>query len=344
MSLKRILTVCLILAVLLVAAAFAGRAYIQQWGETPINLTQEEVIDVPSGFNFHRLSRQLASQGLIENALLLRAYLRINKLGNLVQAGEYSIPIGTTPKQLILKIQSGDVIEYAVTLVNGQTFDQFVEVLQADSRLVKRFHELKTDGLLRLLESEFDHPEGLFYPDTYHFKKGDADVDILSRAYHRMSTMLESAWANQAEDLPYKSAYEALIMASIVEKETAVGSERSLIAGVFVNRLRKKMRLQTDPTVIYGLGADYQGNITRAHLKAYTPYNTYRIKGLPPTPIANPALPAIEAALHPAETKALYFVAKGDGSHQFSENLDQHQKAVRQFQWRRRSDYRSTPE
>ncbi|MGC1510676.1 endolytic transglycosylase MltG [Ketobacter nezhaii] len=343
MSLKRISKSILVLLILAVLAVIGGKACLNHWGEAPLKLDQDRVIVVPSGFNFHRLSRQWQAEGLIEHALLLRAYLRINNLGNLVQAGEYHIASGTTPRQLINKIQSGDVIQYAVTLIDGHTFNQFVETLQGDPRLAKEFQQLGTQALLEQLNSPYSHPEGLFYPDTYHFKAGDSDLDILRRAYQRMNTLLETSWAGKADALPYNSPYEALTMASIVERETAVSSERSLIAGVFVNRLRKNMRLQTDPTVIYGLGAEYQGNITRAHLKAYTPYNTYRIKGLPPTPIANPALPAIEAALHPATTKALYFVAKGDGSHQFSTTLEEHQKAVRQFQWQRRSDYRSSP-
>ena len=317
--------------------------WLNQWAQTPMVLQQDQVLEVPTGSSLYRLSIELEQLGLIEQGRYLRWYIKLNKLGHFIQAGEYEVPMGTTPAQLVAKIQKGDVVSYSVTLINGHTFKEFLSALQSDPVLVKRLPDMSTEQILQALGEVRPHPEGLFYPDTYHFHRGDSDFDILERAHDRMSELLEQAWEKREEGLPYKDAYEALIMASIVEKETGIGEERALIAGVFVNRLNKKMRLQTDPTVIYGLGDQYQGNITKAHLKAYTPYNTYRINGLPPTPIANPALPAIEAALHPATTKALYFVAKGDGSHHFSETLQEHEKAVRQYQWKRRSDYRSSP-
>lgn len=327
-----------------VAASLYGVYFLNQWALKPLSLQQDRVVNVPVGSSLYRLSLELEAEGVIEQARWLRWYTRVNKLGHLIQAGEYQLVVGTTPQQLIDMIQSGDVIKYSVTLINGQTYREFVQTLQQDPVLIKKLGDQTTEQVLSALGSEFTHPEGLFYPDTYYYHRGDSDVDVLLRAYQRMQTLLQSAWESRDDNLPYQTPYEALIMASIVEKETAVGEERSLIAGVFVNRLNKKMRLQTDPTVIYGLGDQYQGNITRSHLNTFTPYNTYRINGLPPTPIANPALPAIEAALHPATTKALYFVAKGDGSHQFSTSLQEHQKAVRQYQWKRRSDYRSSPQ
>ncbi|RLU03463.1 MAG: endolytic transglycosylase MltG [Ketobacter sp.] len=337
-----------LVAVFMVGAAGVGAVvfavtWLNQWGESPMSLQQDQVLEVPTGSSLYRLSIELEQLGLIEQGRYLRWYIKLNKLGHFIQAGEYDVPVGTTPQQLIAKIQRGDVIKYSVTLINGHTFEEFRLALQADPVLVQRLPDMTTEQILQALGEERKHPEGLFYPDTYHFHRGDSDLDILQRAYDRMASLLAEAWERREEGLPYKDAYDALIMASIVEKETAVGEERALIAGVFVNRLNKKMRLQTDPTVIYGLGDQYRGNITRTHLKTYTPYNTYRINGLPPTPIANPALPAIEAALHPATTKALYFVAKGDGSHHFSETLQEHEKAVRQYQWKRRSDYRSSP-
>ena len=307
-------------------------------------LQEGRVLEIPQGSSLYRLSIELEQLGLIEQGRYLRWFIKLNKMGHFIQAGEYDVPVGTTPQQLIDKIQRGDVIQYSVTLINGHTFREFLASLASDTNLVKRLDGMSTAQILEAVGEQRQHPEGLFYPDTYYFHRGDSDLDILKRAHERMATLLAQAWDERGEGLPYQSAYEALIMASIVEKETAIGEERALIAGVFVNRLNKKMRLQTDPTVIYGLGDQYQGNITRAHLKTYTPYNTYRINGLPPTPIANPALPAIEAALHPKATKALYFVAKGDGSHHFSETLKEHEQAVRQYQWKRRTDYRSTPQ
>lgn len=337
-----------VLLLLVLGAVFAGVAlfavsWLNHWAQSPLLLQQDRVLNVPQGSSLYKLSIELEQSGLIEHGRYLRWYIKLNDLGHLIQAGEYHVPLGTTPAQLIEKIQNGAVIKYSVTLINGHTFQQFQRALAADPVLVQRLPGMSTEQILQALGEEHKHPEGLFYPDTYHFQRGDSDLQVLQRAHQRMQKLLQQAWAQREEGLPYGNAYEALIMASIVEKETAVGEERSLIAGVFVNRLNKRMRLQTDPTVIYGLGDQYQGNITRAHLKAYTPYNTYRINGLPPTPIANPALPAIEAALHPAATKALYFVAKGDGSHHFSETLQEHQRAVRQYQWKRRADYRSSP-
>lgn len=341
--LKKILVAVIVLAALGFGVVLSAVAWLNQWAQSPMVLQQDQVLEVPTGSSLYRLSIELQQLGMIEQGRYLRWYIKLNKLGHFIQAGEYNVPVGTTPAQLIAKIQRGDVVSYSVTLINGHTFKEFLLALQADPVLVKRLPDMNTEQILQALGEERAHPEGLFYPDTYHFHRGDSDLDILERAHNRMSELLAQAWESREEGLPYLDAYDALIMASIVEKETGIGEERALIAGVFVNRLNKKMRLQTDPTVIYGLGDQYQGNITKAHLKAYTPYNTYRINGLPPTPIANPALPAIEAALHPATTKALYFVAKGDGSHHFSETLQEHEKAVRQYQWKRRSDYRSSP-
>ncbi len=187
------------------------------------------------------------------------------------------------------------------------------------------------------------HPEGWFFPDTYMFSGSETDLDILKRAYSRMVRVLDEEWENREQGLPYNSPYEALIMASIVERETGVAHERQEVAGVFVRRLHKGMRLQTDPTVIYGMGDDYDGRIRTRDLRAYTPYNTYRIDGLPPTPIALPGRDSVHAALHPADGDALFFVARGDGSHKFSRTLAEHQKAVREFQLNRREDYRSFP-
>lgn len=340
---KQLAKLFLLVLVVGIGLAWAGLRYLEEWGQSPLDFNQDQVLEVASGSSFHRLAAQLEDQGLIEKAWMFRLYMRVHDKSPLLQAGEYQLNVGTNVNQLIELVQSGEVIEYSVTLVNGHTFKQFLASLAAHPKLIQTLQQQSPEQIMVRLQSAHQHPEGLFYPDTYHFHKGESDFDILARAYSRMQQLLNDAWQNKADGLPYESPYEALIMASIVEKETAVPSERGTIAGVFVNRLRKNMRLQTDPTVIYGLGDSYGGNITRAHLRDYTPYNTYRINGLPPTPIANPALPAIEASLHPEPTSALYFVAKGDGSHQFSQTLAQHQKAVRQYQLKRRTDYRSTP-
>ena len=340
---KTLVKALLLMLVVVLGLSWAGMQYLKRWAHSPLALQQDRILEVPSGSSFYRLSTQLEQQSMISDARMLRWYLRLNDKSPLLQAGEYRLAVGTTVEQLIDLVQSGAVIQYSVTLINGHTFKGFLASLSAQTKLVQTLQGQTAQQILAQLNSPYKHPEGLFYPDTYYFHKGASDFDILRRAYERMQLLLSEAWQQRQEGLPYESSYEALIMASIVEKETAVASERSKIAGVFVNRLRKKMRLQTDPTVIYGLGDSYQGNITRAHLRAHTAYNTYRINGLPPTPIANPALPAIEAALHPQPTSALYFVAKGDGSHKFSETLVEHEKAVRQYQHKRRADYRSTP-
>jgi UPF0755 protein len=208
-------------------------------------------------------------------------------------------------------------------------------VLAADDRVRTTLDGLEPPAIMAALGLEPRHPEGLFFPSTYRFDDGDSDADILRRAYRRMQRVLDDAWAKRDPELPYATPYEALIMASIVEKETGQADEREAIAGVFVRRLRRGMKLQTDPTVIYGLGAAFDGNLRRADLRRDTPYNTYTRHGLPPTPIALPGAAAIEAALHPADGKALYFVAKGDGSHHFSDSLRQHNNAVRRYQLKR---------
>jgi UPF0755 protein len=261
-----------------------------------------------------------------------------------VEVGEYKLPTQITPKLLLETLRYGDVVSYKVTLVEGKTFKDFMFVLSEQEQLESTLKNKNFDDIKKQLELNIDHPEGWFYPDTYQYVAGSSDADILLRAHTRMKKVLDEEWLKRAEALPYKNAYEALIMASIIEKETGVAYERPEISGVFVRRLNKGMRLQTDPTIIYGLGDSYKGNIRRKHLTQKTPYNTYVINGLPPTPIAMPARAAINAALNPAKGKSLFFVAKGDGSHQFSETLAQHNKAVQEYQIKNKAkNYRSSP-
>ena len=335
-----------ILGLLLVtglALLFIGRAYVEHWSQQPLELDQVETLTVRPGSSLYQLSRKLEKAGRIDHGVLFRLYGRLHREGGLIKAGEYELSPGMTPADLYAKLVAGAVLQYSVTLVDGQTYTSFRDKLSNTPKLKYTLDQQDIGELLKSWGSDQMHPEGLFFPDTYTFQNGDTDVAILQRAYRRMQSQLETAWEGRAEGLPYKNAYEALIMASIVEKETGVPEERGLIAGVFINRLKRHMRLQTDPTVIYGLGEQYKGNLKKKHLNQYTPYNTYRIDGLPPTPIANPGLAAIDAALHPAPTQALYFVAKGDGSHQFSDTLAQHEAAVRKYQLKRRTDYHSSP-
>jgi UPF0755 protein len=249
-----------------------------------------------------------------------------------IKAGEYEVPAGTTPPALLDLLISGKVIQRAVTLVEGWTFRQVLAALSEDTRLVKELGKAAPGDVMERLGRSGQHPEGRFFPDTYNFTKGTTDLDILRRAYERMEQVLAQEWEQRREDLPLATPEEAVILASIVEKETGLASERPAIAGVFIRRLELGMKLQTDPTVIYGLGDAFDGNLTRAHLRGDTPYNTYVHPGLPPTPIALPGRQAIHAVLHPEDGDSLYFVAKGDGSHHFSTNLAEHNRAVRQYQ------------
>ncbi len=230
------------------------------------------------------------------------------------------------------QILSGKVIQYSITIVEGWNIYQLLDVLKADPHIKQTLQGLSHKQIMQRIGYPEMHPEGRFYPDTYHFPKGLTDVEFLQRAYGAMQQKLAAEWEKRAVGLPYKTPYEALIMASIVEKETGLPSERQAIAGVFVRRLEKRMRLQTDPTVIYGLLPNFDGNIRRRDLRRDTPYNTYRRRGLPPTPIAMPGGDAIHAALHPADGDKLYFVSRGDGSHHFSATLEEHNRAVIKYQ------------
>jgi UPF0755 protein len=237
----------------------------------------------------------------------------------------------------------GEVVQYSLTLVEGWSFRQVRTALERQSKLELTLTGLSDAQLMARLGYPGVNPEGRFFPDTYRFVRGMSDLDLLKQAYVRLEQVLAEEWQGRADGLPYKAPYDALIMASIIEKETGVPEERGEIAGVFVRRLRIGMRLQTDPTVIYGLGERYNGKLTRAHLREPTAYNTYVIDGMPPTPIAMVGREAINAALHPVAGKSLYFVARGDGSHVFSNSLEAHNRAVREYQLTRREDYRSSP-
>ena len=299
---------------------------------------------VPAGAGLIRVANQLENDGVISSARYFRWLARLEGLTTRIQAGEYQIESGTTALGLLQLFASGKVKQYTLTIIEGWTFHQMLRLVHEHPKLT---HSLKgkTDAdIMRAIGREGEHPEGRFLPDTYHFPAGTTDVQFLQRAYNALQDVLEKSWAGRDQNLPLANAYEALILASIVEKETAVSSERGQIAGVFTRRLIKRMRLQTDPTVIYGMGDKYDGNIRRRDLKNDTPYNTYTRFGLPPTPIALSSAASIEAAVHPEDGDSLYFVAKGDGSHHFSATVEEHNKAVRKYQLRRSKDYRSTPE
>ena len=279
--------------------------------------------------------RQLYDAGLVNSPDIVKIFARL--LGQTtVQAGTYWIEEGDTAISLLSKFYHGEVMINRLTFPEGWNFSQWREHLSSISQFSNSQH-LSDQELLEEADISLDHPEGWFFPDTYNYTSTDKASDILRRANRQMQNVLEEEWIERANGLPYENAYEALIMASIVEKETGLAKERSTIAGVFVKRLRQGMRLETDPTVIYGLGKEFDGNLRRSHLRQKTAYNTYSIRGLPPTPIAMPSRAAIQAALHPSSGGSLYFVSKGDGSHFFSPSYEEHKKAVKKYQLMKRS-------
>nr|WP_301293506.1 endolytic transglycosylase MltG [Pseudomonas sp. GGS8] len=311
--------------------------------EQPLNIAKEELLDVPKGTTPNRTFIRLEADGVIKDAFWLRVYWRFNLAGQPLHSGEYRMLPGMTVEGLIDLWKRGEMVQYSLTLVEGWNFHQVRAALAKDEKLEQTLNGLSDSQVMDKLGHGGIFPEGRFFPDTYRFVRGMTDVDLLEKAYDRLDEVLAKEWSQRAADVPYTEPYQALIMASLVEKETGVPQERGQIAGVFVRRMQMGMLLQTDPTVIYGLGDRYNGKLTRAHLKEPTPYNTYLIAGLPPTPIAMVGREAIHAALNPAEGNSLYFVARGDGSHVFSDDLDAHNNAVREFQLNRRADYRSSP-
>ena len=311
---------------------------IQQYAETPLNIP-EGGIDyiVTPGTTLGNLAKDLEKKGYISSSIYLRIIARWTGQGKAIKAGEYHIQPGTNPSELLDQLVSGQVNTHNITLVEGWTFRQMLSSINSNHMLTHTLKGLSDAEIMSRLGHEGMHPEGRFLADTYNFPRGTTDLALLQRTYAAMETLLNREWEQRDPSLPFKDPYQALILASIVEKETALPEERREIAGVFVRRLQKNMRLQTDPTVIYGMGDAYQGNIRRKDLQTDTPYNTYMHGGLTPTPICMPGRDAIRAVMHPAAGNTLYFVAKnqGDGSHHFSETLKEHNEAVRKYQLKR---------
>jgi UPF0755 protein len=288
---------------------------------------------IEPGTSFRRVSDDLAERGIIGNSRYFRLYARWTGQAGAVQAGDYLIKQGTTPAQLLEQFVSGDVQLYSFTIIEGWNQWDLLKALGEEPLIEASLTAEDWPALLEELQAGFTHPEGLFLPETYRFPRNTSDRELLTQAHALMQEVLAEEWQARAGELPIATPYEALILASIVEKETARGDERPRIAGVFTRRLQKRMRLQTDPTVIYGIGQQFDGNLTRRDLQTDTPYNTYTRHGLPPTPIALPGRAAIHAALHPADGAELYFVATGlgDGSHAFSTTKEQHDAAVAEY-------------
>jgi UPF0755 protein len=314
-----------------VTAAMAG--WLAYYAVSSLKLqpnSQEITIQPKSGLK--SIANQLVQQGVLTEPWRFIIIAKALHKESYLQAGDYTLNRNVTPYQLLLSLNHGKATQGSVTFIEGRTFAQMRNKLEKNDAVKQTITVLSESEILRKIGSEYTVAEGLFFPDTYYFDRNTADTVMLQRSYDAMKSKLNDAWNKRAPGLPYKNSYQALIMASIVEKETGKASERPMIAGVFINRMRIGMRLQTDPTVIYGMGAQYNGNIRKKDLIADTPYNTYTRNGLPPTPIAMPGLASIEAALHPTNTKALYFVGKGDGSHAFSNSLEEHNRAVVKYQ------------
>lgn len=325
---RRLLLILPVLFAILVAVAFLA----WNWYAAPVTRsTQPVIVDITPG-PLRQVAAQLHAQGALPHPWTLWLLARARGEGHALRAGEYSVAPGTTVAGLLALLKSGKVLLHSLTLVDGWTFAQVRQAIEADPDLKHALAGLSDAALMARLGHPNESPEGRFYPDTYQFPKGTTDVAFLQRAYREMQSRLAAAWQQRAANLPIQTPYEALILASIVEKETAQPQERPEIAGVFVRRLEKGMRLQSDPTVIFGLGSAYAGKITYKDLRTDTPYNTYTRNGLPPTPICIPGLPAIDAVLHPAAGDALYFVARGNGTHQFSATLAEQNAAVKKYQ------------
>jgi UPF0755 protein len=331
---------------LLVGLALLAIRDARQQLDLPLGITQAMSYEIPAGGNLKGALLELKARGVVPStrmALYLQAYARISGLAGSIKAGEYELAPGMSGKDLLHLFVSGKVLLHDLRLVEGWTFAQALEAIHANSDLTHMLVAETPEELMAELGHPGLHPEGRFFPDTYHFPKGTSDAAFLRRALSAMDNALKLEWDGRAPDLPYSSPDEALIMASIIEKETGTESERELIASVFVNRLRIGMRLQTDPTVIYGLGQGFDGNLRRTDLTTDTPYNSYTRSGLPPTPICLPGRASIHAALHPANTKYLYFVARGSGAQYFSETLDSHNSAVTQYQKKPASKAQAAP-
>lgn len=327
-----------------IAFLLVVQKYPERWAARPLPISETVRVVIEPGTTFGAFSADLARRSIIDNALAFSLRARGLNLTERIRHGEYLIEPGDTANRLLRRVTKGEVVAHQVTFVEGTTVADMLAALSADSRVRFDLEGVPPDQLLEALgESPLrlpgmsrDHAprrgEGLFFPDTYHFARGQTASGLLRRAHRKMVRELEAAWWRRDEDLPYKNAYEALILASIIEKETGLAAERPRIAGVFARRLARGMKLQSDPTVIYGLGDAFDGDLTRKHLEAENAYNTYVVHGLPPTPIALPGAASIEAALHPTRDSALYFVARGDGTSHFSDTLKAHNQAVRRYQ------------
>lgn len=311
----------------------------QRYLETPLSVEDAgTTFVVERGWSARRVSSELEKRGIIDRKYWFDLYARLSDKASGIKSGEFVLQPDITVPELFDTLVKGQTIQYSHSIIEGSNWKEAIAQVAASDELTHTLgdlSQLSEQSLMELVGYPDLHPEGQFFADTYAFPRGTTDIDYLKRSKRVLDRVLAEEWENRADDLPLQTPYEALVLASIVEKETAVPSERPLIAGVFLSRINKKMRLQTDPTVIYGMGESYDGNIRRKDLTTDTPYNTYTRAGLPPTPISMVGREAINAVLNPESTTSLYFVSRGDGTHQFSDTLEQHNAAVRKYQLRR---------
>lgn len=329
---RKLLLICL--AIAFVAGIYGFHAYRKALVRP---LTDREIVfEIERGDSLRKVAARLVDHDILKTPYLFTFTALLEGISSRLKAGEYAVRPGMTLRELLDRIVSGSVQQHSLLLVEGWNYRQVLEAVCAHPAIVKELCSDEKTDFGRVFGKQNAHPEGRFFPDTYYLTKGTSDIAFLKRAARRMDVILAKEWRGRSSGLPLKSAYEALILASIIEKETARGDEREQISGVFVRRLKRGMLLQTDPTVIYGIGEDFDGNLRSKDLVANTPYNTYVHPGLPPTPIAMPGIASIHAAVHPKEGKTLYFVARGDGSHYFSTTLTEHVRAVNKYQRKRR--------
>ena len=321
----------LLVALAVLAAGAAGAVW--WWLQTPLALEKDSLeLSIEPGTPPQQVAQAWVGAGVQTDPRFLYAWFRYSGQARKIRAGSYEVHAGITPRELLDKMVRGDQTLEQLRIIEGWNFRQLRAAIAAAPALKQTTAAMTDDQIMAAIGAPGQPAEGRFFPDTYAYSRGVSDLTVLKRAHALMQKRLESAWSGRGDGLPLKSADEALILASIVEKETGAAADRGLVAAVFVNRLKAGMPLQTDPTVIYGLGTDFDGNLRRIHLQTDTPFNTYTRGGLPPTPIAMPGLAALQAALHPTPSKALYFVSRGDGTSQFSEDLAAHNRAVNKYQ------------